>query len=88
LWAGRRSFRAGASAEAAFHEVGEEQVEGTFDDGAEVSIGEGMSEQVAGELEFLFEGRAAGKLDSVTMGGQGFERARGRWEFGWWRRWR
>jgi hypothetical protein len=75
LWAGRggRSFRAGASAEAAFHEVGDEQVERAFDDGAEVSIGQGMSEQVPGELELFFEGRAAGKLDVVAIGGEGID---------------
>jgi hypothetical protein len=72
-------FAARSGAEALFHEVFDEQVEGARDEAGEIASGQCVAHQVASELEFLFERGVGGELNSIAAGGQGFEAFGGWW---------
>jgi hypothetical protein len=54
--------------EASLHEVGDEQLERAFDDGAEVTVRDGVPREVARELDVLLQCNACRKLDLVSPG--------------------
>jgi transcriptional regulator NrdR family protein len=58
-----RSFATCASAESAAHQVVDEQRESPRNDGAEVAAGVCVAQQVARELELLFERGIGRELD-------------------------
>ena len=48
-------WRCAFRGEAAFERLLEQQIEGTIDNGGEVAAGDGVAEQIAGEVELVFE---------------------------------
>jgi hypothetical protein len=72
-------FATRRGAEAPFHEVFDEQVEGALDEGGEVAAGQCMAHEVTGELEFFLERGVCGELDAVAPRGQGFDPFGARW---------
>jgi len=62
-----RGFAPRAGPQPASQQVVEEQIQRPRDDGSKVAAGMGMAQQVARELELLFDASVGRELDSVAL---------------------